>query len=377
MRCSYSSDVLYRAGRTLLFPIARVLAEDSARIEPAIQTLLTEFAPSETQALGLHNAANTIVWKLFGYANRSPQGEDMPALFEKWLLAIANYTQVTWPGSDWAMWAQRDLATLAIYHGDDAAADAAIGRLTTNYATRTDTPAALYFLGNYFLEVNRDDKAEAVYKQLVEKFPNYDLAPLLKTSLGQMCLRRGDDQGAETIFQEVLTDYAKHPRLAEAVNLMAQSYYDYALRQERGQSDATPSWSGSTTTYILKAVEKWRIITDQLPEDPSVTPTAFYWLAEVYYHLADYPAALQCCTQLVTRWPGHEKAWIVHVIAFKTYWRQMEEGTLTEEQADVEMERVRSALLERYATSPAASAIRQSMQETQPPAPPRPRQVRR
>ena len=201
------------------------MAEDSTRIEPAIQTLLTEFPPSETQALGLHNVANTIGWKLFGYANRSAQGPDVPALFDKWLLAIANYTLATWPGSDWAMWAQRDLATLAIYHGDDAAADAAIGRLAANYASRTDTPAALYFLGNYFLEVNRDDKAEAVYKTLVEKFPNYDLAPLLKTSLGQMRLRRGDDQGAETIFQEVLADYAKHPRLAEAVNLMAQSYY--------------------------------------------------------------------------------------------------------------------------------------------------------
>jgi outer membrane protein assembly factor BamD (BamD/ComL family) len=192
-----------------------------------------------------------------------------------------------------------------------------------------------------------------------------------------MRLRQGDDQGAETIFQEVLTTYAKHPRLAEAVSLMAQTYYDYALRQERGQSDATPSWSGSTTTYILKAVEKWRIITDQLAEDPSITPTAFYWSAEVYFQLGDYPATLRSCTELVKRWPSHEKAWVVHVIAFKTYWQQMEEGTLTEQDADAEMARVRSALLDRYSSSPAAAAIRLSMQEKQPPAPPRYRQDRR
>jgi len=275
------------------------------------------------------------------------------------------------------MWAQRDLATLGIYHGDDAAADAAIARLAADYARRTDTPEALYFLGNYFLELNRDDKAEAVYKTLVEKFPNYDLAPLLKTSLGQMCLRRGDDRGAETIFQQVLTAYPKHPRLAEAVNLMAQSYYDYGLGLGRGQSDAAHSWSGPGTTYILKAVEKWRIIVDKLPEDPSVTPTAFYWLAEVYYHLGDYPRALESSRQLATRWPSHEKASVVHVIAFKSYAQQVREGTLSEEDGDREMEQVRSALLEKYANSPAASAIRQSMQEKQPPVPPRYRQDRR
>jgi len=357
--------------------IRSVLAEDRSKIEPAIQTLLTEFPPSEPQALGLHNIANTIVWKLFGYASGSVRGQDVPALFDKCLQAIADYTQATWPNSDWAMWAQRDLASLAIYHGDDAGADAAIGRLTTDYASSPDTPAALYFLGNYFLEVNKDDKAEAVYKTLVEKFPTYDLAPLIKTALGQMRLRQGDDQGAEAIFQEVLTTYAKHPRLAEAVNLMAETYFDYALRQERGQSDATEGRSGPATTYTLKALEKWRIITDQLPEDPFITPTAFYWSAEVYYQLGDYPATLRSCTELVNRWPSHEKAWVVHVIAFKTYWQQMEEGTLTEQDADAEMARVRSALLERYSSSPAAAAIRQSMQETQPPGPARPRQVRR
>ena len=357
--------------------ITSVQAEDRNRIEPAVQTLLTKFPPSETKALGLHNVADTLVRKYPAYGERRPTELDIVALLDKCLLVIANYTQATWPGSNWAMWAERDLATVAIQRGDDPNAEAAIGRLTGDYATRKDTPAALYFLGNYCLKANRDDKAEAIYKYLVEKFRSYDLAPLVKTSLGQMRLRQADDQGAEAIFQEVLTDYANHPRLADAVNVMAQEYYDYALRLGSGQPGARHGWSDSTTTYILKAVEQWRIITDQLPEDPSITPTAYYWLAEVYYRLSDYSAALESCTQLITRWPSHDKAWVVHVLAFKTYWQQMEEGSLTEGQADVEMERVRSALLEKYPTSPAASAIRQSMQEKQPPAPPRYRQDRR
>jgi len=48
--------------------ITSVQTEDTARIEPAIQALLAKFPPSETKARGLHNVANTIGWKLFGYA---------------------------------------------------------------------------------------------------------------------------------------------------------------------------------------------------------------------------------------------------------------------------------------------------------------------
>ena len=332
--------------------IKSVLAEDAAQIEPTIQTLLTEFEPSETQALGLHNIANTIVWKLFAYANRSAKGPDVPAVFEKSLLAIANYTAATWPNSDWAMWAQRDLATLGIYHGDDAAADAAISRLAADHASRTDTPEALYFLGNYFLEVNRDDKAEAVYKTLVEKFPNYDLAPLLKTSLGQMRLRKGDDEAAETVFQEVLAEYAKHPRLAEAVNLMGMTYFDQALKTQGWEPGPVPNPPDSARIYMVNAVEKWRLIMDQMPEDPSATPTACSGMVQAYYRLADFEKALDYCRQFLQRWPHHGDARVVYIVTYKVVERLMLQREIPEAEARALMQRAQGEFQEKTSSPP-------------------------
>jgi outer membrane protein assembly factor BamD (BamD/ComL family) len=328
------------------------LAEDRSKIEPAIQTLLTEFAPSEAQALGLHNIANTIGWKLFGYASGSARGQDVPALFDKCLQAIADYTQVTWPKSDWAMWAQRDLATLAIYRGDDAAADAAIGRLTTNYASSPDTPAALYFLGNYFLEANRDDKAQAVYKVLVEKFPTYDLAPLIKTALGQMRLRQGDDQGAEAIFQEVLATYAKHPRLAEAVNMMGMTYFDQALRTQGWEPGPVPNPPEPARIYMSNAVEKWHLIMDQMAEDPSATPTACSGMVQAYYRLADFEKALHYCREFLQRWPHHADARVVYIVTYKAAKRLMREGVIPEAEARALMQRAQDEIQGKTSSRP-------------------------
>jgi len=338
--------------------IKSVLAEDAAQIEPTIQTLLTEFEPSETQALGLHNIANTIVWKLFAYANRSAKGPDVPAVFEKSLLAIANYTAATWPNSDWAMWAQRDLATLGIYHGDDAAADAAISRLAADHASRTDTPEALYFLGNYFLELNRDEKAEAVYKTLVEKFPTYDLAPLLKTSLGQMCLRRGDEEGAETIFQEVLTAYAKHPRLPEAANLMGYAYCEAAFREPPLLPSGEPYLSQKAETYFRKAIEKWDMIVTVLPPDPSITPAAHYSLATTHYHLGEYGEVEAHCSELRAGWPGDEHAWMTYVLVVKTYQDSLSKGELRQADCDAKSKLLYEDLLRKYPSCPHGTMIR-------------------
>jgi len=221
--------------------ITSVQAEDRNRIEPAIQTLLTRFTPSETKALGLHNVANTLAWKYFAYAGRSRQDRDLLALYDKYLLAIANYTLATWPKSDWAMWAERDLATVAIQRGDDPNAEAAIARLTADYADRKDTPAALDFLADYCLELRKNDRAGAVYQYLIKKYPSYELVLLAKAELGVVQIRQGNDPNAEAIFQQIMAKHTNHPRLAEAVNLMAEAYYAQAFRA--GRSDQSPKGS--------------------------------------------------------------------------------------------------------------------------------------
>jgi TolA-binding protein len=329
-----------------------VQAEDRNRIEPAIQTLLTKFPPSETKALGLHNVANTIGWKLFVYANASPRGQDLLTLLDKCLVAIANYTQATGPGSDWAMWAERDLATAAIQSGDDTAAQAAMGRLTANYATRTDTPAALHFLGNYYLEVKKDNRAEAVYKYLVEKYPNHELAPLVKTGLGQIRLRQGDGQGAEATFQKVLTDYAGHPRLAEAVQLMGDGYYVQAQRERAAKRE------DKANDCCTEALEKWHMIMDRLPATPQQAARAHFFAAECYRYLGDTQKAIEYHQMVPKNWPTYEYAWLSYAKIYEILKLQIRRGLMSEEEGRASIRACLEGMCQGYPNCPMASNAR-------------------
>ena len=120
----------------------------------------------------MHTVANMLGWKCRDYANQRLEEQNLPGICNRCLLAIANYTLATWPKSDWAMWAERDLATVAIHRGDNPSAEASISRLSTDYADRKDTPEALNFLADCCLELKKHNAAETVYQRVVERIPD-------------------------------------------------------------------------------------------------------------------------------------------------------------------------------------------------------------
>jgi len=341
--------------------------EDRTRIEPAVQTLLTRFPANEVKARGLHDLATTLAWKYVGYADHPPQDPNLLVSYDKCLLAVANYTQATLPKSDWAVWAERDLATLAIRHGDSAAAEAAISRLTTDYADRKHTPVALHFLGDYYLDARKDDKAGPVYQRLVEKYPNHDLMPLVKTGLGVVQVRRGDDASAEAIFQQVLTDYANHPRLPEAINLMAEGYCSRALELER--TSRSPAMAGTPPVLrevpqpvkecFAKAIAKWSIILQQYANAPGVAPNALYFSGLSYSREGDPAKAVECYQTLLEKWPEDERNQRALLSLPRFYKEMVFRGLLTEQQANPLIKAAYDQFIRKYPSSADAEMARQ------------------
>lgn len=346
--------------------VASVQAEDRDRIETAIQSLLTRFPANEVKAIGLHDVANTLAWKLVAYKGRPAEGADIAILYKECLLAIANYTLANWPSSDWAMWAQRDLATVAVDSGDEAAAEAAIDRLTGDYANRKDTPAALYFLGNLYQEKRRTNKAEILYQHLVHKYPEHELMSVTKARIGQIKIRQGDEEAAEAIFQMAMTEYANHRNLPEAVHLMAEGYYRPASAlnhvADEGANSAPGALSEEAKTHVRKAIAKWDVIIEQLPAHPQATPASYYYTATAYCQLRDYPKAVQYCRQLVDGWPDHDHAWKAQFLIAKIYKRQMGEGRIPDAEGMAAMNDAFDGLLAKYPGCPAASGARKWMQ---------------
>jgi tetratricopeptide (TPR) repeat protein len=355
--------------------IMSIQAEDRARIEAAVQTLLTRFPANETKAQGLHDVANTLVWKKIALTAQPPAQQEAAAAYNRCLQAIANYTQQTWPQSDWALWAERDLAILALRTDNDTDAAAAIRRLMTQYADRKDLPEALYFLASRNLEGGKVDKAEPLFQHLVDKYPDHELVPLAKSGLAQVMIRCGDDQGAETLFHKIMADYRGHPRLADAVCMVCEGYWNQALAEARRTRDAREPRDTSQSAqavpvesvirYYRRALEKCEVIIQNLPGDSTNTPFAYHVAGSCYAALGQPRRAIEYYRHICETWPKYEGAWTLPNQIAQMYEQMKQDGVLSGPEVDDLIVGAYMRTLEQYPDSAAGKAARARIQPYQ------------
>jgi tetratricopeptide (TPR) repeat protein len=321
--------------------VAGVQMEDTQRIEAAVQTLLTQYPVNEAKATGLRNVANALAWKQEACLSLPEDEREKLPFYNKCLFAIASYLLANYPGSDAAMWAERELAVVAIQCADGAAAEAAITRLTTNYASHKDMPVALYLVGDYYAGLEKRNEAAVLYQYLIDNYPNHDLVPLAKGGLAQLKIREGDERAGEAILERLLADYKDHPRLAEAMNLVALGYYQRArLAQGGGASDGTD--------YYRKALQIWERVTRDLPQSPAVAQ-AYYHSAVVYHQeLGEHQKALAYYQRLVDSWPKYEYAWHAQFFVGACCETLKNAGTIAPAEADEKIEKAYRAVLTDY-----------------------------
>jgi tetratricopeptide (TPR) repeat protein len=358
-------DTPEAAAAEIALAITAAQKENRARFEPAIQTLLTRFPPDEVKALGLHNVATTIVWKYMAYASHPPQELNLLESYDKCLVAIANYTMATWPNSDWAMWAQRDLATVAIRSGDAAAAQAATTQLSTAYANRQETLTALNFVANYLLEV-RNNGAEAVYEYLAEKYPGHELMPIVQAGLALVEIHQNNDAEADTILQKVLTQYADSPKLAEAVRIVGEGYYLRAMapvaqaRKEAGPDPNRPRLTAVLPESALqdyrKAIEVLEIVTQKLPANPVETPVAYRVAGDSYRRIGQLDKSAECYQYVCDHWPTCEYAGHLQFMLAKLSKEMAKSGQITQADADSRIGTALATVVQKYPDCPAGKA---------------------
>jgi len=348
---------------------AAIQGNDRDRIEPTVQTLLTRFAPTEAKASTLHVVANMLGWKCRDYGNQPLEEQSPPGICNKCLLAIANYTLATWPKSDWAMWAERDLATAAIHRGDTPTAEAAISRLSTDYADRKDTPEALNFLADYCLQLGKHSEAEAVYQQVVKEYPTHDLILLAKVGLGVTQLHEGNDVGAEAIFQKALADDPNHPRIAQAFHLMGMGYYERAI--VRWKQAGTESLDDGSLGPIMppepvaqdfqKAVAKWEIVINQLPSTALVTPAACLYSGVCGSYLGEYDKAVLLFQKVADDYPDFRDADYASLMVARNLERLAGDRGLSQDETDELAKPAYHQLVERFPDSPYARIARHAL----------------
>jgi TolA-binding protein len=342
--------------------IIAVQAEDTQRAEAAVQALLTQYPANEAKATALRNVANTLVWKEVAYLTKPAQ--EKQASYSKCLAAIAEYILANYPGGDAAMWAERDLAVVAIQSGDEAAAEASLGRLTANYAHHADTSNALLFLGEHYVRVRRDDKAEAVYQHIIKEYPNHEVAPLAKLGIGRIRIRQGNDADAERIYQEILRDYRNHLRLAEMVQQMAEGYRDrvrVAKLEQIKKAGGTSSYAMQVReqglpeivkNYHRRAIEKWEIlINNEVAAPRDIIAMAYTFAGEAYGRIDEPKKALEYFTAVAEHYPDYQYADYAFHMAARMFEQLQAQKVITEAEALPMIVSLSQALLNQYPQS--------------------------
>lgn len=149
---------------------------------------------------------------------------DASDLFEqaKAYEASGNYTQAEaiyrsivadYPGTDEALQALTQLAKLHIKQYDDAAAEAAISTLKTDYAQHPELCTNIYSLAEAFWYCKKYDKARDLSQYVSQNSSDSDMASKGQSGIAYCEIRLGNYSAAEQAIDALKNDYSQHKYL--------------------------------------------------------------------------------------------------------------------------------------------------------------------
>jgi TolA-binding protein len=136
------------------------------------------------------------------------------------------------PASPEAIQSQRNAILCSIGLNDEPQIEAGIQTLLTQFATDKDIAAIASYIADRLGQA-RDDEKLKLYQYIVDQHPEHEIVVPAKARLGQIMMRRGDEKGAEAVFQKILVDKKVDPMLPKALALMADAYWERASAYER------------------------------------------------------------------------------------------------------------------------------------------------
>jgi TolA-binding protein len=239
-------------------------------------------------------------------------------------------------------------------------AQIALDRLHNHYRDHPGLTQAIYEVGCTFSNAGQFGEAAQELNQVITRWPNSDYALKSKVKFGLMQVRQGNGQAAEATYQKIMTDYANHPKLAEAIDLMAEGYLDQGIALEKAEAKRVGSAEYAkivrekgraevVQSCYRRAIEKWRIIIEKLPPTVPQAARAWYFTGVAYRrHLGDAEKAIPYYQKVVETWPDYEYAWSAQSMLALCYETLVRSGKITQESAEPKMEQAYKNVLERY-----------------------------
>lgn len=267
---------------------------------------------------------------------------------------LFRFNLYTCPDRDDTIWSLRGFLAESIALKDEGSIDAGIKKLFSEYSASKNLPMAALHIGRDLCRAGHS-RASELFQYVIDKHPDHEQAIFAKVCLGHINIRQGQDSQAEAIYQKILTDYANHSKLADAIDLMAQGYYDQA------QAEVDPNQATVTQKaqeHFAAALGKWELIINRVPGTPEVTARAYDFAGLCNRYLNRFDIAIKCFQMVADRWPEYEYAGHLQYLVGRTGEYLKESGQVAASEADPVIKAAYEQLLAKYPGCPGARSAR-------------------
>ena len=318
--------------------ISNILLGDDAAAQETADKLLFDFAGDERLEV-----AGCLLADEYRKSNKH---ENSSVLYQ--------YVIDNWPGTEYAMWSQMGLAMSNIVLGDDLKADAAIGKLLTDFPDQNGIQKAISSIAEQYRLLNIYDKAEQVYQSAIEalnKRPESDHAIWSQVAEIVSDVALGNEAIAQAALDKMIVDFNDHPDLPLALWEAASAYYSQAFLCINGGLDA------KAKEYFAKVISLGERIRNQLPASTN-TAEAYYFSGVCYERLGKYQKVIECYQKVIDNWPEYNSAWTAQFRIVKIYKKLFITGAISDSEANAAIKVAFEHLVESFPDSPVAEAAR-------------------
>ena len=324
----FSRDDMYAMWSKVEVIKSHFRKKDDAAVDAAVDSFLTAFSkqpafPKEVYILAkryyeLERYDRTM--KLHQYNAEHSSREDM-------------YT----------MWSQVEVIKSHIRQKDDAAADAAFNRLITEFYQQPTISKEIYEVADEYGRAGKKDKAEQLYKYVVNDFPGSTGEMWVKASIARLDIKLGNEAAAGEMLNNLTSNFRENSGLPQLIFRIGEEYYSKASQLED---------EGLTTEArdnLEKSLAIWKRIIEELPKsNPMITAHAYYSSADCYRRLAQHSKAVEYYQMVVDNWPDFEYAWNAQFTIGLIYEGLKKSGDISKSEVDMKIRAAYEQLLERY-----------------------------
>jgi tetratricopeptide (TPR) repeat protein len=326
-------------------------ASNDKEIAAAIDKFLNDFAGNPGLAEEVYWISREYEWKKGRVEIEERKGwYDTPnSVYERLIQQFGNSSY----GWD-AQWDQKRLSHRTkifklIQEPNQAATDAAIEAMVTDFKGRPELSGELRWIAWGYEEQNKGSQAKKIFKRIIEQCPgtvdaNEAVVDLRRLDIWDT-IKAGDSNRADILINNFVNDFNQHPYASSAINGIALNCNMTALELN------SKSKTEEAKLYFERAVNIWKRAIEKMPNS-SATPNAWFFSGICYRSLGRNDDAVKCFKEVSEKWPGSSsEAGCLENIGI-CYEELLKQGQIDQNQANTEIEKAYKKLAEQYPDRP-------------------------